>query len=105
MNSTITFTNKGLFLLAVAAVEMDATPEYSVDSNNLVISSDDIYSIVSILHDNGIYNFKVDGLDLEDNEPDQFRMDAEADADALRSAGFDDEEGYCPSVDSFGEDE
>jgi hypothetical protein len=91
--------------MAITALEMDATPEYSVDDDNLEISSDDIYGIVAILHDNGIYSFKVFGLEMNDVEPDQFRTDAEADADALRSAGFDDEENYCPSIDSFGEDE
>lgn len=105
MNSTITFADKGLFLLAVTTLDLEATPEYDIDFNNMTVKSDDAYSIVAILHDNGIYNFKVDGLDLEDSEPDQFRTDAEADADALRSAGFDDEEGYCPSFDSVGEGE
>lgn len=90
MNS-ITFTDSNLFSLALTALELDAPPAYSVEDDNLAILSDDIYTIVAILHDNGIYNFKVFGLE---NEPDQFRTDAEADADALASAGFGTDEDY-----------
>jgi hypothetical protein len=99
MNSSITFTEKGLFLLAVTALELDSTPQYSVDYDNMTINTDDVDYLVDLLHEQGIVDF---GSSADDNEPDQFRHDGEADSDALRSAGFDDEENYCPSIDSFG---
>ena len=42
MNSSITFTEKGLFLLAVTALELDSTPQYSVDYDNMTINTDDV---------------------------------------------------------------
>ena len=99
MNSSITFTEKGLFLLAVTALELDSTPQYSVDYDNMTINTDDVDYLVDLLHEQGIVDF---GSSRDDNEPDQFRHDGEADGDALRSAGYDDEENYCPSIDSFG---
>lgn len=103
MNSAIIFTEKEMFLCAVTALELDATPVYDLDVDNLSIHSDDIDGVVDVLHNNGFYNFSVDRGDEESRE-DNFRDDVEADADALRSAGFDDEENYCSSYDSFGED-
>lgn len=93
MNSTITFTDIGLFNLAVTALEMDSTPEYDIDDNTLTIHSDDIDGIVDVLHDNGIYSFKCFRGD-EEVEHDQFRTDAEADADVLASAGWGTDEDY-----------
>lgn len=93
MNSTITFADAGLFAIAVTALEMDATPPYTVDEDTLNINAEDIDGVVDILHDNGIFNFicyRADG----DTEHDQFRSDAEADADALASAGFGTDEDY-----------
>jgi hypothetical protein len=104
MNSYITFTDKELFLLATTQLEMDSTPAYSIDFKNttIYVDRDEACLIVDILHSNGIFNFST-STD-SDNENDQFRTDAEADSDALRSAGYDDEENYCSSVDSFNED-
>ena len=102
MNSTITFTDKGLFLLAVTALELDATPSYEVDFDNMAIivaDDDDALLIVDVLHDNGIFNFVASNNEFNDDrmypsEPDQFRTDAEADADALASAGMGMDEDY-----------
>ena len=99
MNSSITFTDKGLFLLAVTALELDSTPQYSVDYDNMTINTDDVDYLVDLFHEQGIVDFGSSG---DDNEHDMFRHDGEADADALRSAGYDDEENYCPSIDSVG---
>ena len=96
MNSSITFTDKGLFLLAVTALELDATPAYEVDFNNMAIivsDDDDALLIVDVLHNNGIYDFTAP-CQTEDVERDQFRSDAEADADALASAGMGTDEDY-----------
>jgi hypothetical protein len=100
MNSTITFTDKGLFLLAVTTLELESTPEYAVDFDNMTIITEDAYSIAAILRDNGIFNFHWSGADefnddrMYPSEPDQFRTDAEADADALASAGMGTDEDY-----------
>ena len=101
MNSTITFTDKGLFLLAVTALELDATPEYTLDFDNMTVEvhSDEVYDIVAIFHDNGIFSFTCSNDEFNDDrmypsEPDQFRTDAEADADALASAGMGTDEDY-----------
>ena len=101
MNSSITFSDKGLFLLAVTALELDSTPQYSVDYDTMTINTDDVDYLVDLFHEQGVFEFSCYRGDA-DGEGDQFRTDAEADADALRSAGFDDEENYCPSIDSFG---
>jgi hypothetical protein len=102
MNSSITFNDKGLFLLAVTALELDSTPRYSVDYDTMTINTDDVDYLVDLLHEQGIVDF---GCSIDGDEHDQFRHDGEADADALRSAGYDDEENYCPSIDSFGGEE
>lgn len=102
MNSSITFADSVLFKLAVNTLELDATPAYEIDASTLTIYSDDIDGVVDVLHDGGIFNFKCHRDDAEPS--DGFLSDAEADGDALRSAGFDDEANYCPSFDSFGEE-
>lgn len=93
MNSSITFSDKGLFLLAVTALELDSTPAYELDFDNMVINTEDADSIADVLHDNGIYTFTVHRGDVEPRE-DQFNSDAEADADALASAGWGTDEDY-----------
>jgi hypothetical protein len=47
--------------------------------------------LVDVLHEQGIVDFGSSG---DDNEPDQFRHDGEADADALASAGMGTDEDY-----------
>lgn len=101
MTSTITFNDTATFNSALTVLELDSTPPYDVDGETIIVYNDDVHDLVDILHENNIA-FKV--TSDEDVEYDQFRHDGEADADALRSAGYDDEENYCPSIDSFGED-
>lgn len=103
MNSSITFKDKGLFLLAVSALELDSTPQYSVDYDTMTINADELDYIADVLYEQGIVDFGSSGGDAY-AEPDQFRTDGEADTDALRSAGFDHEENYFPENDSFGGD-
>ena len=91
MNS-ITFADQVLFTIAATTLELDATPEYDLDPGYLRIYSDNIDGVVDILHDNGIFNFQVSRM--IDDEHDQFRTDAEADGDALKSAGFGTDEDY-----------
>ena len=99
MNSSITFDDKGLFDIAVTALEIDATPQYDVDPSSLMIYSDDIDGILDILHDNGIFNFSVyRGSEMRE---DNFRNDVEADADALASAGYGTDEDYGGSNDHY----
>jgi hypothetical protein len=90
MNS-ITFTTKDLFAAAVNTLALDESPSYEVDTAYLTIRSDDLPVIVNILHDNGIFNFVGN---VSDEPFDGFRTDAEADADALASAGFGTDEDY-----------
>lgn len=93
MNSSITFSDKGLFLLAVTALELDATPAYDLDFDNLTVFCDDVDGMVDVLHGNGIFSFKCYRGD-DEVEHDQFLTDAEADADALASAGMGMDEDY-----------
>ncbi len=88
----ITFSSREDALAASTHLELSGAPEFVVYGNE--IHSNDLSSIVELLEDSGI-SFD----DGRDDEHDQFRNDVEADADALRSAGFDDEEFYCPSCD------
>ena len=99
MNSSLTFADKGLFLLAVTALELDATPSYDLDYDNLAIYTSDIDGLVDVLHNGGVFNFI---CHRNDSEPsDGFLTDAEADADALASAGFGTDEDYG----HYGDDE
>ena len=100
MNSSITFADKGLFLLAVTQLELDATPSYDVDFDNLKIHADDIDGLVDILHDENIVDFTCQRADAE--PWDGFRTDAEADADALASAGFGTDEDYGGGTEDIG---
>ena len=92
MNSSITFSDAVLFNLALTTLELDATPAYDVDASNLTVYSDDIDGVIDVLHDGGIFNFK---CHRDDDEPsDGFLSDAEADGDALKSAGWGTDEDY-----------
>lgn len=64
-----------------------------------MIATDDIQAIEVIFAENGIDESSFEISKERDDEHDQFISDADADSDALRSAGFDDEENYCPSLD------
>jgi hypothetical protein len=99
MNS-IVFTEKSNFLSAVSALETNDTPEYSWDDDILTIWCSDINKIIDLLTKDGVSGYTVKhGVD---DEPfDGFRYDAEADADALKSAGFGTDEDYG----HFGNDE
>ena len=62
----------------VTTLELDATPTYELDFDNLTIYSDDIDGLVDVLHNGGIFNFT---CHRNDSEPsDGFLTDAEADA-------------------------
>jgi len=92
MNSSITFADKGLFSLAATSLELDAGPSYYLDHDNLTIYSEDIDGLVDVLHGDGIFNFRCHRDDAEPS--DGFLSDAEADADALKSAGWGTDEDY-----------
>ena len=92
MNSSITFADKGLFDIAMNTLELDATPSYDVDVDTLTVYSDDIDGVIDILHDGGIINFKCHRDDAEPS--DGFLSDADADGDALKSAGWGTDEDY-----------
>ena len=64
-----------------------------------MIATDDIQGIESIFAENGIDESSFEISKERDDEHDQFISDAQADSDALRSAGFDDEENYYPQFD------
>ena len=89
----ISFDDQVLFTVALNTLSLDATPAYEIDAARLTIWSWDIHTIVDILIDNGIFNFHRSWNEDEIRE-DNFRTDAEADGDALRSAGFGTDEDY-----------
>ena len=60
--------------------------------DGLTVYSEDIDGVVDVLHDGGIFNFKCHRDDAEPS--DGFLSDAEADADALKSAGWGSDEDY-----------
>lgn len=91
MNS-ITFTDKTTFSAFVNALTLESVLPYTVDNDTLTISSEDIHSIIDIAVDN---HFDAFSAHFDTEEPfDGFRTDAEADADALASAGFGTDEDY-----------
>lgn len=92
MNSSITFSDSVLFDLALTTLELDATPVYDIDPSTLTVYSDDIDGVIDVLHNGGIFNFKCHRDDAEPS--DGFLSDAEADADALKSAGWGTDEDY-----------
>lgn len=83
----ITFASNSDALAAATHLELSGAPEFVVSENQ--IHSNDIPAIVDLLEDSGIH---FEGG--RDNEHDQFRTDAEADADALASAGMGTDEDY-----------
>ena len=89
----ISFSDQGLFKVALNTLSLDSTPDYTVDESTLTIWSWDIHAIVDVLIDNGIFNF-TRSWNEEDYREDNFRTDAEADGDALKSAGFGTDEDY-----------
>lgn len=100
MNS-ITFTEKSNFLSALTTLEITESPEYSWDDDTLVIWSRDVDGIVDILAEDSIGGFTVNYA--PENEPfDGFNSDAEADADALASAGFGTDEDYGGGIEDIG---
>ena len=86
----IEFNDRSLLVMAVTVLEISGAPAFNVIGGR--IYSDDIDEVIDLLHENGIMMF--DAPHLEDNERDQFRTDAEADADALASAGMGTDEDY-----------
>lgn len=96
MNSTILFSSKGLFLLAVNALALDATPAYEVNVEDMTISvdRDEAIDLVAVLHDNGIFHFTCSDGEFEDERlyPGE-DMDGDA-ASALASAGMGTDEDY-----------
>jgi len=92
MNSSITFSDSVLFDMALTTLELDATPVYDIDPSTLTVYSDDIDGVIDVLHNGGIFNFKCHRDDAEPS--DGFLSDAEADADALKSAGWGTDEDY-----------
>ena len=89
MNSFISFRDAGLFSRAVSAIEMDCTPEYELDEENLRIFSNDIDAIRDILEDNGIFMFEVE---RGESGPDD-SMDGDFDS-GMASAGLGTDENY-----------
>lgn len=99
MNS-ITFTDHATYLTALNSLEMTATPEYVSDEDTLTISSEEIHDIIDLLMEDGIEDFTAQ---IEAAEPfDGFLSDAEADGDALASAGMGTDEDYGYYGDSDG---
>ena len=100
MKYNIFFNNSVEFNRALTSLEVSADFHYEVadETNCLMIATDDIQSIEVIFAENGIDESSFEISKERDDEHDQFISDADADSDALRSAGFDDEEGYCPSL-------
>ena len=105
MKYNIFFNNSVEFSRALTALEVSADFYYEVtdETNCLMIATDDIQAIEVVFAENGISESSFEISKERDDEHDQFISDAQADSDALRSAGFDDEENYCPEFDSGGE--
>jgi hypothetical protein len=100
MKYNIFFNNSVEFSRALTALEVSADFHYEVadETSCLMIATDDIQAIEVIFAENGIDESSFEISKERDDEHDQFISDAQADSDALRSAGFDDEENYCPSL-------
>ena len=101
MKYNIFFNNSVEFARALTALEVSADFYYEVadETNCLMIATDDIQSIEVVFAENGIDESSFEISKERDDEHDQFINDGDADSDALRSAGFDDEENYCPQLD------
>ena len=89
----ISFSDQGLFKVALNTLSLDSTPDYTVDESTLTIWAWDIHPIVDVLLSNGIFSFDR-SWNEEDYREDNFRTDAEADGDALKSAGWGTDEDY-----------
>lgn len=100
MKYNIFFNNSVEFSRALTSLEVSADFHYEVadETNCMMIATDSIQAIEVIFAENGIDESSFEISKDRDDEHDQFISDA--DSDALRSAGFDDEENYCPSIDS-----
>jgi len=105
MKYNIFFNNSVEFSRALTSLEVSADFYYEVtdETNCLMIATDSIQAIEVVFAENGISESSFEISKERDDEHDQFISDAQADSDALRSAGFDDEENYCPEFDSGGE--
>jgi len=105
MKYNIFFNNSVEFARALTSLEVSADFYYEVadETNCLMIATDSIQAIEVVFAENGISESSFEISKERDDEHDQFISDAQADSDALRSAGFDDEENYCPEFDSGGE--
>ena len=101
MKYNIFFNNSVEFSRALTALEVSADFDYEVadETNCMMIATDDIQAIEVVFAENGIDESSFEVSKEKDVEHDQFISDSEADGDALRSAGFDDEENYCPQLD------
>jgi len=94
MDFTISFTSETEFNSAVRFLTLDAV-EYVVNYDDLTIHTDRT-EVLQILRATSL-KFEVEGNGLnhpDDDERDSFRSDAEADADALGSIGWAEDEFY-----------
>ena len=101
MKYNIFFNNSVEFARALTALEVSADFHYEVadETNCMMIATDSIQAIEVVFAENGIDESTFEVSKERDVEHDQFINDGDADSDALRSAGFDDEENYCPQLD------
>jgi hypothetical protein len=99
MNS-ITFNDKTTFTTFLNTLALESVMPYTVDGDTLTITSEDIHSIIDIAVASRLDDFSAR---FDNEEPfDGFRTDAEADADALASAGFGTDEDYGGGVEDIG---
>ena len=83
MNSILLFSSVVIFNQAVTAIELDASPEYKLDVDNLAILTNDSIGIVTILNSNDIYKFDVESNEEEtERVPTFFDDDEDADETA-----------------------
>ena len=96
MKYNIFFNNSVEFSRALTALEVSANFYYEVtdETNCLMISTDSIQAIEVVFAENGIDESSFEISKERDDEHDQFISDADADSDALRSAGFGTDEDY-----------
>ena len=96
MKYNIFFNNSVEFARALTALEVSADFHYEVadETNCMMIATDDIQSIEVVFAENGIDESSFEISKERDDEHDQFISDADADSDALRSAGFGTDEDY-----------
>lgn len=112
MKSIICFEQRDLFIEAFNLLAKDAHPALEASTHNLTIEpleEADLDAIIDILHSNGVHMFTIEDVETRfsddcDTEPDQFRHDGEADADALASAGMGDDEAYGGGCERLGDE-